>query len=249
MLRPTFLTVFAVVVLASAGIGQSALKIGVTAAVSNKVTGSSGGGSRPLRAGDGVFQNQVIRTGVSSSAQLLFKDETALTVGPGSRVKLDRFIYNPNKRTGDIVINTTKGAFRFVTGNAKSASYKIRTPVALIGVRGTIFDWLITAAGDLVLVLVEGEVEVCPTPATCVTVKTPGQVLLVKADGTVEGPVQAGGQLWWEVRGLPFPLYGRKQVNNFSEFPVTLDPSDLNDALDNGGFEAPPAAPSPIIVD
>ena len=136
---------------------------------------------------------------------------------------------------------------RFVTGNAKSASYKIRTPVALIGVRGTIFDWLLTPAGDLVLILVEGEVEVCPTPATCVTVSTPGQVILVKADGSVEGPVQAGGQLWWEVRGLPFPLYGRKQVNNLSDFPLTLDPSDLNDALDNNGFEASPVERPPLI--
>ena len=84
MSRPALIVVFAVAVLASASLAQSALKIGVTAAVSNSVTGSGGGGATTLRAGDGVFQNQVIRTGAASSAQLLFNDETALTVGPGS---------------------------------------------------------------------------------------------------------------------------------------------------------------------
>ena len=239
-----------VTLLASLGIAQSALRIGVTSAVSNQVTGSVGGGTTPLKAGDAVFQNQVIRTGADSTTQLLFNDETSLTVGPGSELTLDRFVYNPAERTGDIVFSTAKGAFRFVTGNAKSASYKIKTPVALIGVRGTIFDWFIDVLGNLVLILVEGEVEVCPTPATCVTVNSPGDFIVVKADGTVEGPASWTGDLWNVAFGVPFPLFGRNTINNFSEFPITLDPTDVNDALDGNGLEVPPVViqPPPVIT-
>ncbi len=235
--------------LATLGIAQSAVRIGTTAAVSNQVTGAVGGAAKPLQVGDGVFQNQVIKTGADATTQLLFNDETALTVGPGSELTLDRFVYNPAQRAGDIVFSTTKGAFRFVTGNAKSASYKIKTPVALIGVRGTIFDWFIDQLGNLVLILVEGEVEVCPTPSTCVTVNTPGDFIIVKADGTILGPESWTGDLWNVAFGVPFPLFGRNTINNFSDLPVTLDPSDVNDALDNNNLEPPFVfEPPPIIL-
>lgn len=217
---------------ATTGFVNAASRIGVAAGVENQVTGQVGGAPVRLQVGDGVFQDQVVETAVKSTAQLLFRDETALTVGPGSRVVLDKFVYNPASKTGDIVLNATKGAFRFVSGSARSSSYKIKTPVATIGVRGTIFDYFINALGELILVLVEGEVEVCPNGAACMTISQPGQYVLVKADGSIGGPYSWSGALWDVALGVPFPLFGRRFENDQTETPVFVDPTDLNDALD-----------------
>ena len=227
------------------GVAWAAERIGVASGVVNKVTATLGNALQVLRVGDSVFQDQVVETETESSTQLLFQDETALTVGPGSRVVLDTYVYDPRRKTGNIVLNATRGAFRFVSGSAQSASYKIRTPAASIGVRGTIFSWLITAVGDLIAVLEEGAFEVCNAAGQCVLVDVPGQAVIIKADGTILGPFDAGGQLWNVTAGVPFPLFGREFVNNFSDRPKAIYPQDLNDAVDNAGrvIFVPPADP------
>src|ERR1700680_663434 len=71
------------------------IKIGSATSSSNQVTGIVGSESRPIAAGSDVFRDELVRTGDASVAQLLFLDDTNLSVGPRSQVKLDRFVYNP----------------------------------------------------------------------------------------------------------------------------------------------------------
>ncbi len=118
-------------------------KIGVASAVRNDVSGIQGAAKRPLANGSDVSANERIRTGQQSTAQLLFLDQTTLNVGAQSEVVLDRFVYDPNRGNGKVVINAGVGAFRFVSGAQKSSAYEIRTPVATIGVRGTVIHWIV----------------------------------------------------------------------------------------------------------
>ena len=102
---------------------------------------------------------EIIKTGAASSAQLLFVDQTTLLVGATSEVKLDRFVYDPARGNGQVMMNAGKGVFRFVSGAQNSKSYQINTPVATIGVRGTVFTFmysgtqlfLTTSNGDVVV--------------------------------------------------------------------------------------------------
>src|SRR5947207_4173012 len=119
-------------------------KVGVASAARNQVHGIIGGGTRALSAGSEVFSNEVVRTGDDSVAQLLFLDSTSLSVGARSEVKLDRFVYNPERKTGNVVLEASRGAFRFVSGSQAPTNYTIKTPLATIGVRGTIVDGYIT---------------------------------------------------------------------------------------------------------
>lgn len=241
------IVVLTMAMLASTGAARSATSIGVTAATTNQVTGALGGAAKRLRTGDGVFQNQIIRTRASSTAQLLFRDETALTVGPTSRVKLDKFVYDPDRKVGNIVFSATKGAFRFVTGNAKSTSYKITTPFASIGVRGTIFDGFLSAR-TLIVILVEGGVDVNSRTGRTVRLNRPGDYVIVQADGSVIGPAAWSGALWNVAVGVPYPLFGRNTINNFSDLPI--DPRDLSDGAGVGGAPDPgaPASPGGVII-
>jgi hypothetical protein len=112
-----------------------------------------------VSAGSEIFANETVRTGEASLAQLLFLDQTSLSVGPGSEVKLDRFVYNPDRKTGSVVLETSRGAFRFVTGSQNPSNYIIKTPLATIGVRGTIFNTRISKTAEHIYV-VQGRVHV-----------------------------------------------------------------------------------------
>jgi len=50
------------------------------------------------------------------------------------------FVYDPNKSKGSVVVNATRGSYRFVTGVQDSKSYEIKTPYATLGVRGTVLE-------------------------------------------------------------------------------------------------------------
>ena len=63
-----------------------------------------------------------------------------------SEVRLDRFVYNPDRSTGQVTVEASRGVFRFVTGSQDPKSYAIKTPIATIGVRGTEFHLLVRLA-------------------------------------------------------------------------------------------------------
>ncbi len=148
-------------------------RIGTAASTKNEVSGQLGGARRLLKLGDGVFQNESIATGNGASAQILFTDETALTLGPNSRVTLDKAVYDPTKRNGALVLRATTGAFRFVTGSGQKEGYRIDTPVGTIGVRGTIIEFAIRGPW-LYLSLTEGGTYVCTPSQKCMELTRPG---------------------------------------------------------------------------
>src|SRR5204863_9334326 len=102
-----------------------------------------------------------------SDARLVFRDDTNLSLGPGSTLKLDRTVFDDPK-PGDIAIKLTQGAFRFVTGNSEKEAYVIKTPIATMGVRGTTLDILVKKRRNKI-VLRAGKVTIC-VPGKCVDV-------------------------------------------------------------------------------
>lgn len=184
----TFPLVFLAAASVAAGSAHAAteIRIGTTASAKNDVTGLLGAAQRRLKLGDGVFQNESIATGTAGSAQILFTDETALTMGPNSRVTLDKAIYDPGKRKGELVIRATTGAFRFVTGSGPKEGYKIETPVGTIGVRGTIIEFLLRDQW-LYLSLTEGGTYVCTQAQVCTELTKPGTYLVTNGSNTGQG--------------------------------------------------------------
>jgi hypothetical protein len=92
--------------------------------------------ARTLSAGSDVFSQETIRTGDSGMADLRFQDNSNLSVGPKSRVRLDKYVYDPNKSASAVAIEATRGSFRFVTGSRGEGSYQVKTPYGSLGVRG-----------------------------------------------------------------------------------------------------------------
>lgn len=203
-----------VAIAASPAFAQNASRIGSAAAVRNQVTATASSGERRLAAGNPVFQNELIRTGVESVAQLLFADQTALSVGPRSEVRLDRFVYDPSRSTGDVGVSLTTGALRFVSGSQDPRSYQVQTPVATIGVRGTIVDFLFIN-GRMFAILDEGSASFTLANGTVIELNEPGQALEFFADGTASNPFTWRGRYEASQGMATFPLFG----NPFYETP------------------------------
>ena len=107
--------------------------IGSTTSVQPEASGSVGG---TLSVGSGVHSNETVRTGSSGKAGMQFHDQSNLSVGPSSSVRLDKFVYDPNKGSGTTVIEATRGAFRFSTGSQNKGEVKVKTPYGTLGMRG-----------------------------------------------------------------------------------------------------------------
>jgi hypothetical protein len=111
-------------------------RIGDAQSVKNQVEGVVNGKSETLSPGSSVYSNETVRTGKAGVTNLVFLDNTNLSVGPTSEVKLDKFVYDPTGSSGAVVIEATKGAFRFVTGSQDKRVYQIKTPFGTLGIRG-----------------------------------------------------------------------------------------------------------------
>src|SRR6516165_9378705 len=108
-------------------------RIGTANTVRPEASGSVAG---TLSAGSGVHSNETVKTGNSGQAGMRFLDESHLNVGPSSSVRLDKFVYDPNKGSGSVVIEGARGAFRFSTGSQNKGDVKIKTPSGTLGIRG-----------------------------------------------------------------------------------------------------------------
>jgi hypothetical protein len=190
--------------------------IGSTVAVVNQVTGEFRQDLRKLSTGDDVVQEEVIAAGADSIAELMLRDQTKLAIGPGARMTLDRFIYDPNKTSGAIVLNLIKGGFRFITGVAAKPFYSIRTPVAAITVRGTIFDVYVEEQGPVWLLLHEGSIRVCNTRDQCQTLDDPCRLLRIGANGDLQDP------------GTWNALPQTREVSFEAAFPFVVNPPSID---------------------
>ena len=114
-------------------------RAGVTAAVNTTTTGALAGATRTLFIGNDVFREERITTDDGGRAQLLFLDQSAITIGPNAELVIDRFIYDENTRVGSLAVQASRGLLRFVGGNiSKQQDVVMRTPSMIVGVRGGI---------------------------------------------------------------------------------------------------------------
>ena len=113
--------------------------IGVAASITPSAESGVGTVFQTLAPGSELHASETVRTGDAGKADLVFIDRTNLTVGPTSEVVLDKFVYDPVGNNGKVVVQATRGAFRFVTGTQDHSAYQLNTPYGSLGVRGTEF--------------------------------------------------------------------------------------------------------------
>ena len=92
--------------------------------------------------GDALEQRDVIETGDNGAIGISFKDNTVLSAGPGTTLSLDQFSFNSATLEGAIKTNMSSGTLSVISGDIVKrtpGAMKIKTPTAILGVRGTEF--------------------------------------------------------------------------------------------------------------
>ena len=153
---------FGLLAIVWSGVAPAAPSGAVIAVVqSSQADGATG--TRTLSVEAPVYSGDKIITGAIGEAQIKFRDNTKLVVGPNSMMVIDAFVFNDNNTARQVSINAVRGAFRFITGNSPKDAYTINTPTATIGVRGTEFDFNVDRGdGQTALVMFGGMTRICP---------------------------------------------------------------------------------------
>lgn len=145
--------------LAALATGSHAEEIGNVAAVNQDMNGTAPGEApRLLDLGEGIVQDERIQTSTDGSGQLMFVDQTTLTVAAESDITLDKYIFDAEADEGDMALTMTRGAMRFIGGRiSKKRRAVVRTPTATIGIRGGLVIIQVAADGTTRVTQLAGE--------------------------------------------------------------------------------------------
>jgi hypothetical protein len=136
-MRTAFL---AVLVLAAAP--AMAADAGLVKVSKGNVQIQRGGSSIGAPVGTAVHTSDVIVTGADGSAGITFTDNSLVSVGPNSVFAIDKYRFDTTTHAGEFEGNLKQGKLAAVSGKMvkqSPESMKIRTPSAIMGVRGTEF--------------------------------------------------------------------------------------------------------------
>ena len=139
--------------------------IGNVETVIGEVTALRNGAKITLEAGDLVFQGDIIETDTAGSAKLRFIDETVFSISEDARLALDKMVFDPETAEGETILSMLKGGFLFISGQiAKTdpSDMQVVTPVATIGIRGTIVTGNVSPGESFEFSVVDGAIAVQP---------------------------------------------------------------------------------------
>ena len=131
---------FATAIVAGFVAAPASARVGVTSVTDGEPLGQPPTqAERVLRVGIDIQASERVTTKANDRAHVVFLDGTALTVGPNSVLVIDKYVYDPDRKAGEMALSTTRGVLRFVGGSiSKNSEVTVTTPSATIGIRGGI---------------------------------------------------------------------------------------------------------------
>jgi hypothetical protein len=132
--------VLALVLIAAPALAQQPAAAGRIKLASGSVFLVRGGSAVQAQAGQLVYVADTLRTGADGRLGVTLNDDTRVSLGPSSEVRLDRFAFAPAEGQLGFVMRVVRGVAAYVSGRiAKLApdSIRLETPAAIVGVRGT----------------------------------------------------------------------------------------------------------------
>lgn len=144
----------AIMGVAMAGFGPAWAEDGAVGHI-KKLSGEAsvlrGGDARPAALGDALSESDEVMTGTDGSMGIVFADNTVFSIGPNTHLALEEFAYNPSTLEGSMLADLLSGTLAVTTGDLARGSpdaVRLRTPSAILGVRGTRFLVRVGGTGD-----------------------------------------------------------------------------------------------------
>jgi len=135
-----------------------------------------------LTNGSKIFFGDTIISKNKSNAQILFLDQTVLTLGEETELTIDEFVYDPNSQDGSFVSTVKTGTVKFITGQISKKNpdnLEVKVPAGTLGARGTEFVILSESNNESTVVLLG------PGPNNTLGM-TPGNLILSDGVNSVD---------------------------------------------------------------
>ena len=153
----------AVLLLVATGTISAAERAGVAGRTAQSAYQDKGFLPIQLLKGQEIDRNARITTDHRGGTELLFDDDTKLTIGPNSDVTIDDFVYSPSNDIGQAVLRLGRGAIRMISGRVGAGRVRIETPIGTIGIRGTSFKLETRGPEELAIWVDEGTISLAPS--------------------------------------------------------------------------------------
>ncbi len=140
--------------------GVNGQSIGSITAIEGEVYLSHRGDTAAFQAmlGDLIYLYDHVQTEKGARVQILFQDESLLNLAENTYIQITEYIYSPDENRRSSVFRIMMGKVRAIVGRyfaGAGSGYKVSTPTAIIGVRGTHFFVDATLSDETTVVCVE----------------------------------------------------------------------------------------------
>jgi hypothetical protein len=177
-----------------AGMASAVPVARVSLAVGEATLFKLNGASSVLARGVELSEQDRVVTGKSGMVMLVFSDQGRVAIRPESELVIRKYEDDPSGQATQLQLDLMRGTVRQISGQAAQRQpdrYRLNTPIAAIGVRGT--DFLAKATqGSVQTYVHEGAITVQPMQmgqsvgAQMLSVAGQSQYLLARAEGAVE---------------------------------------------------------------
>lgn len=185
----------------------------------------------------------VVVTGAAGQAQIRFSDGGLVALYPDSQFTVSRYADGAGAGEDHFVVQLLRGGMRAITGligKRHPANYRVVTPTAVVGIRGSSFLLAIDADGQVMVSGEQDEIEVC-TQAGCVGVKAGESVRVVTEQRL---PVYIHTRALLPVPDMTTPQMAGEQLDLFGRrASVYIVPAPV--AAPEPLPSVPPGVPSP----
>lgn len=130
------------VVIGAAQMALAADPIGLVKTSKGAVSIERGGQKIPGPPGTKLYQADQVLTGADGAVGMTFIDTSRLSLGANSTLALEKFRFNTTTLEGEFISSVKRGTLAAVSGKIARQTpeaMQVRTPSAILGVRGTKF--------------------------------------------------------------------------------------------------------------
>jgi hypothetical protein len=116
--------------------------IGIVRNSTGHATVSRGGQVFPASVGTKLLVDDTLITGTNGSMGIILRDNSTLSIGPGSSLSVRNFLFSPAEGKLGLLVRLSRGTMAYLSGligKLAPESARFETPVASIGIRGTRF--------------------------------------------------------------------------------------------------------------
>tara|TARA_B100001027_G_scaffold198217_1_gene156188 strand:+ start:155 stop:730 length:576 start_codon:yes stop_codon:yes gene_type:complete len=133
------IVLFAILLFASTANASNESFVGIVGAAIGDIKNQK---NEKLANGSKIFFGDTIISNTESNAQILFLDQSVLTLGEETELIIDEFVYDPNSQDGSFVSTVKTGTVKFITGQISKKNpdnLEVKVPAGTLGARGTEF--------------------------------------------------------------------------------------------------------------